>query len=113
MSGGFSKFSTVKPLKRYIPVYSSLSDLLPPPPPKLMEITIYYNWIDEIEGQDEYIVSEVHLDSELSLSFALYMFSIIDDDQKIWSKIHKGVGKEDVSFTYPFNVPQDCKKNHW
>jgi hypothetical protein len=103
---------TVYPLKRNISVYSSLAPYLPPSVAMtpIMEITVYYNWVDEIEGQDEYIVSEVHLDSELSLSFALYMFSIQDDWSKIWSKIHKGVGKEDVSFTYPFNVPRDCTK---
>jgi chitodextrinase len=76
----------------------------------IMEITVYYNWVDEIEGQDEYIVSEVHLDSELILSAALYMFLIQDDGSKIWSKVHMGAGKEDVSFTYPFNVPRDCTK---
>ena len=101
---------TVYPLKRYIPVYSSLSHLLPPPQPKIMEVRVYYNWVAEIEGQDEYIVSEVHLDSAADLNFALYMFSIKDDDEKIWSRIHKGVGKEDVSFVYPFNVPRDCSK---
>ena len=101
---------TVYPLKRYIPVYSSLSHLLPPPQPKIMEVRVYYNWVDEIEGQDEYIVSEVHLDSAADLNFALYMFSIKDDGEKIWSRIHKGVGKEDVSFVYPFNVPWDCSK---
>jgi PKD repeat protein len=101
---------TVYPLKRCILVYSSLSQFLPPPAPKIMEVTVYYNWVEETDGQDEYIVSEVHLDSELSLNFALYMFSIKDEGQVIWKKIHKGVGKEDVSFTYPFNVPRDCTK---
>ncbi|MFC1786832.1 NosD domain-containing protein, partial [Halobacteriota archaeon] len=101
---------TVYRLNRYIPVYSSLAPYLPPllAMIPIMEVTVYYNWVDEIEGQDEYIVSEVHLDSVESLDFSLYMFSIQDDESKIWSKIHKGVGKEDASFTYPFNVPQDC-----
>lgn len=101
---------TVYPLKRYIPVYSSLSEFLPTPTPPIIEVTVYYNWVNEIEGQDEYIISEVHLNSVDSLNFALYMFSIQDAGQQVWSKIHPGVGKEDVSFTYPFNVPWDCAK---
>ena len=102
---------TVYPLKRRIPVYSSLCQFLPPPVPTIMEVLVYYNWVDEKDGQDEYIVSEVHLGNEESLNFALYMFSIEDEGEKVWSKIHKGVGKEDVSFTYPFGVPRDCVKN--
>ena len=102
---------TVYRLKRYIPVYSSLCQFLPLPVPTIIEVVVYYNWVDEKDGQDEYIVSEVHLGNEESLNFALYMFSIEDEGEKVWSKIHKGVGKEDVSFTYPFGVPRDCVKS--
>jgi len=102
---------TVYRLERYIPIYSSLSQssvtsAMPMPP--VMEIIVYYNWVNETGGEDEYIVSEVHLDSSEDLNFALYMFSIRDGGQIIWSKVHKGVGREDVSFSYPFNVPRDC-----
>ena len=45
-----------------------------------------------------------------SLNFALYIFSIKDAGERIWLKIHKGAGEEDVSFTYPFNEPRDCVK---
>jgi len=102
---------TVYPLMRYTTVYSSLCQFLPPPVPPIMEVVVYYNWVDVKDGKDEYIVSEVHLYSEEGLNFALYMFSIEDDGEKVWSKIHKGVGKEDISFTYPFGVPRDCVKS--
>jgi len=101
---------TVYPLIRYIKVYSSLSELLPFPTPPIINVTVYYNWVDEIGGQDEYIVSKVHLNNEPSLNFSLYMFSIKDAGERIWLKIHKGVGEEDVSFTYPFNEPRDSVK---
>lgn len=99
---------TVMPLEKPIEIFSSLPTL---PPVLLIKVTAYYNWITEENGQDIYIVTRIHLKSELLSAYVSYMLVLWDGSHTVpipaWSDSFRELGKVERNFTYPFNSYKD------
>jgi len=105
---------TVHPLSRTIRIFSTFSPTPPEhmlliPNPPIIEVIVYYNWVTDIKGQDEYIISKINLSDLGGSLITVYLFTIKDNGQRIWNERHVVFmwRKAEITFAYPFNVPQD------